>query len=315
MSKEKTLISILIPVYNEEGNIAPLFAKLDHQIKTNEQKYDFETIFVDDGSTDRTLAKLVELAQLNRENNAILYNHFSKNRGKTQALLAGFEQCKGDLIITMDGDLQDDPCYLGDFIAEYNKGDYDMLVGNRVNKYKKNLAKRVSSSIANKLAGLIIQKTIHDMNCGFKLIRAECARNLVLKSDYHRYIPLIAAIDGYKIGEVDIEQKARLSGESKYGGTGLGRAVASILDMLSVAFVYKFKKEPFRLFGRLGLMLFGAGALIMVYLVARWFFGYYIYGRPLFFVSILLLILGFNVLSMGFLGELIVINADNRKNK
>ncbi len=310
MQKEK-LISILIPVYNEAENIYPLYQRISEEAEKITD-YRFQIIFVNDGSTDRTREALRALTDI-RGPVEVKFQNFKRNRGKTEAIKAGIDLCEGEFIINMDGDLQDDPEYLEKFVNEIQKPDVDFVIGNRTNKYTKNIVKRISSAIANKTAKLLIGSPANDMNCGFKAMTAECAFKVALKSDYHRYYPLLASIEGFRISQVDIEQKKRLSGESKYGKIGLGRSMNSALDMLSIYFIYRFKKEPFRLFGRVGLLIFGVGALILIYLTIGWLMGHYIYGRPLFFMGILFCIVGTNILGMGLLGELIVLNGMSRE--
>ena len=311
--QEEKLISILVPIYNEANNIKPLCERVSAETAKIDG-YKFEIVFVNDGSTDNTKEVLEELAEQEGEI-PVKSISFKRNKGKTEALKVGISACGGEIIINMDGDLQDAPEYIKNFIVEIEKPDVDFVIGNRVNKYTRNFAKRVSSYIANTTAKALIGSSIKDMNCGFKAMTAECARTIKLKSDYHRYYPLLASIEGFRVTQIDIEQKKRFSGESKYGKIGLGRFVNSLLDMLSIYFIYRFKKEPFRLFGRVGLAIFGIGALVLTYLTVGWFFGQYIYGRPLFFMGILFCIVGTNILGMGLLGELLVINGMGKEQK
>ncbi|MBP8960926.1 glycosyltransferase [Patescibacteria group bacterium] len=319
MQKEK-LITIIVPAYNEEENIVPLYEKLLNE--TNKfTGYIWELLYINDGSTDQTKNRLEELRERNQDNNEksgfgkettpqieVSFISLKKNQGKTEALRQGIQKAQGEIIITLDADLQDDPKYIKDFLQEVEKPNVDFVVGNRTNKYAKNFAKKVSSWIANATANILIGSPINDMNCGFKAMTMECAKAITLKSDYHRYLPLLASIEGFRVTQVNIEQKERFSGESKYGKMGFGRFVNSLLDMLSIYFVYRFRKEPFRLFGRVGLVTFIVGILILTYLAIGWVFGHYIYGRPLFFLGILLSILGTNILGMGLLGEIMVMN-------
>lgn len=304
MQKEKKLVSVVIPVYNEEGNIKPLFDGIKKAI-SKMKDYDFEIIFVDDGSTDNT-KKAIENID---DKNIKIYHHYRRrNSGKTEALKDGFDMSKGDFIITIDGDLQDDPKYIPDFIEKIAREKLDMVTGNRTNRYSKNVLKWISSHIANRIAKTLSGTSVSDMNCGYKIMTSECAKTMVLKSDYHRYIPLLASIEGFSVGEIKIVQNKRRSGDSKYGKTGLGRFMTSALDMLSIYFVYKFRKEPFRVFGRIGFILILIGFVILGYLSIQWFDGQYIRSRPMFFFGILLMIIGTNVLGMGLLGEIMVMN-------
>ena len=309
MQKERKLISIVIPVYNEEGNILPLYEGIKKAVSQTKE-YDFEIIFVDDGSTDKTKEKIKNLSETERFQ--IIYQYTKRNSGKTKALKNGFELSKGELILTMDGDMQDDPKYIPDYINKLKNENSDMVVGNRSNRYSKNILKWISSHIANNVANILSGSDISDMNCGYKVMTSECAKTLMLKSDYHRYLPLLAGIEGFLVSEIEITQNKRHSGDSKYGKTGLGRFVISMLDMLSIYFVYKFRKEPFRVFGRIGFTFIIIGLIILGYLSILWLGGQYIRGRPMFFLGILLMILGTNVLGMGLLGELVVIHGENK---
>ncbi|HDQ15726.1 MAG TPA: glycosyltransferase family 2 protein [Bacteroidetes bacterium] len=302
MQKE---ITVLIPVYNEAENLIPLYERICEEVEQL-SNYTFEVLFVNDGSTDNSSEILAKISQMNGIK--MRYISLKHNKGKTEAMKRGIRTIESDLIIMLDGDLQDDPTYFKDFLNEIEKPGVEFVVGNRTNKYAKNLAKKVSSAIANTTARILIGSPINDMNCGFKAMTTECAKSISLKSDYHRYLPLLASIEGYGVSQVNIEQKKRFSGESKYGKVGIGRFVNSLLDMLSIYFIYRFRKEPFRLFGRVGLITFALGSAILAYLTIGWFFGHYIYGRPLFFLGILLAILGTNILGMGLLAEVFVIN-------
>ena len=309
MQKEKKLISIVIPVYNEEGNIEPLFNGILNSV-SKVKGYDFEIIFVDDGSTDETIEKIHSLKEKKLK---VLYHSMKRNSGKTSALKEGFKMSNGILIITMDGDLQDDPKYIPDYINKLKNENLDMVVGNRKNRYSKNALKWFSTHIANKISSILSGTTMSDINCGYKIMTLECAKTLKLKSDYHRYLPLLASIEGFLVGEIDINQNKRYTGNSKYGKTGLRRFIVFVLDIISIYFVYKFRKEPFRIFGRIGFFLILVGTIILAYLSVLWLMGTYINGRPMFFLGILLVMVGTNILGMGLLGELIVMHSDNQQ--
>lgn len=311
MQKEKLkeTISIIIPVYNEKNNIRPLYDEIVKATKNID--YDVELIYVSDGSRDGTVDEIKKLTSKINKIVLVKLLEIKRNKGKTNALKKGFKKATGDLILTIDGDLQDDPQDIVRFIEKYKETGADLIVGNRTNKYNgknKNYIKYLSSRTINLIAKFLSGKKVDDVNCGFKLMTKEVTDTILLKSDYHRYIPILAHMEGFTITQLNIKQHPRHSGKSKYGKTGLKRFFNSIIDMLSIALVYKFKKEPFRFFGGMGLSLFVIGTLIFIYLVIKWLGGTYIYGRPLFFVSILFMILGVNFLTLGFLAELIVMN-------
>lgn len=308
MQKERKLINIIIPVYNEEGNIEPLFNGIKKSV-SKMKSYAFEVTYIDDGSTDKTIEKINTLKETNIK---VSHHSMKRNSGKTAALKEGFKMSNGKLIVTMDGDLQDDPEYIPDFIEKITREGVDMVIGNRSNRYSKNILKWISTHLANKIARMLSGISVSDMNCGYKIMTSECANTIVLKSDYHRYLPLLAGIEGFSVGEMEIVQNKRYSGDSKYGKTGLGRLMISALDMLSIYFIYKFRKEPFRVFGRIGFSLILIGLIILGYLSIQWFDGQYIRSRPMFFLGILLMIIGTNILGMGLLGEIVVMNNDSK---
>lgn len=310
MVKQKT-ISIILPALNEEMSIPELYQKIVKFSDKISEK--IEIIFVDDGSTDNTLAKMKKVARIKSNRIKVKIISFSKNYGKTKALDAAIVKLDGDYVAMLDSDLQDDPKYLIKMRKSIVNDGYDLVVGNRNNKYKKNLIKLLSSFVANASVGLFVRYKIHDMNCGVKFMKREVANSLNLKSDYHRFIPLIAMINGFNIGEVDILQKKRKYGRSKYGATGLFRMIKSLMDMASVVFIYKFKEKPFNLFGKAGFALMFVGIIILIYLTAIWLVGSSIGSRPLLFLGVLLLIVGTNIVGMGLLGELISANDQDKK--
>lgn len=304
-----TDISIIIPAFNESASLEELLHLLKNNIES--ARISAEYIFIDDGSSDKTNGTIKTLIKSNNDERIILITH-KRNLGKTQALKHGIQNSNSRYIMMIDADLQDDPSYLPKFWNKINESTFDMVVGNRVKRYKNNPLKKFSSFAVNRLVRLIAGYSINDMNCGYKIMNAECARSLTLKSDYHRYIPFLAMIAGYSVGEIEIIQKERKHGESKYGKTGIQRMMKSLMDIISISFIHNFRENPFSLFGRVGIALFCLGGLILGYLGFRWLQGHYIEGRPLFFVGILLTIIGINNISLGLLGELIDINTNNK---
>lgn len=304
------LLSIIVPAYNEAESIEPLVK----EILSVAGKTPLEIILIDDGSKDHTAQVMKDVAKVYgsiRPQVKIKYLSYKLNRGKSAAVSAGIKLSQGNYIALMDADLQDDPAYLPKFAHNIIKNNVDLVVGYRVNRYRDNVIKRISSLVVNRIMSWASSYSIHDMNCGYKIMTREVALKLNLKTDYHRFIPLITVMNGFSVGEMIIDQKERRFGDSKYGKTGLVRAVVFIIDFLSLTFIYKFREKPFKLFGKVGLTIFGAGFIISLYLTIRWFMGYEISGRPLFFLGILLLILGVNIIGLGLLGELITYNRDN----
>jgi glycosyltransferase involved in cell wall biosynthesis len=298
-------VSIIIPAFNEERSISLLTEKILKSI-SKIHDYNFEIIFVDDGSTDTTLAEIRKVIKKSKpQMSKIIGISLSRNYGKTAALDEGIQRSIGDFLIFMDADLQDDPSEIRNFlrVAETNKA--GVVVGNRVNRYKRSLIKKVSSTLANTLIRATANVNIHDINCGFKLLSRDAAKSLTLKSDYHRFIPILCSANGFHVVELEIRQHRRKYGESKYGTSGLVRVTKTLLDATSVIFIFKFKDEPFSFFGKAGGLILVSGMIILLYLTIEWFLGRYIESRPLFFLGILSVITGINLISLGFLGELI----------
>ena len=273
-------LSIVIPAYNEAKSISPLTELLSRHCKGLKT----EVIFVDDGSSDSTYRQMVAQAEkFNKPKSEFSIKAISllRNSGKSAALTCGISAANGRLLSMMDADLQDDPAYLKRFIAAMKH--FDLVIGNRVGRYKNNSIKKISSRFVNYVMRKSLGYEIHDMNCGYKVMKIEVARHLYLKTDYHRFIPLLAMMTGYRVGEVEIKQRSRRFGKSKYGKTGLLRGIKFMTDFLSLIFLYRFSEKPFKLFGQSGIVIFLAGFLISLYLSIRWLMGHDINGRPLFF--------------------------------
>lgn len=299
-------ISVILPVLNEEKSVQPLFELLKNAQKDLGCR--LEIVYVDDGSTDKSLERMKDVRRKKNKNIQVKIISFADNYGKTEALKAAIKVASGDYLAMLDADLQDDPVYLVKFLDKIKKENLDFVIGWRKDRYRDNLIKNFSSKLANYTMAAFVRYRVHDMNCGFKFMKIEVARKLHLKSDYHRFIPLIAMINGFRVGEVVISQKKRRFGVSKYGSSGLKRLVKSVIDMTSILFIYKFRENPFSLFGRVGFLFDFVGFVILLALTILWFLGQSIGSRPLFFLGVLLMILGTNLIGLGLLGELIVGN-------
>ncbi len=299
-----TKVSVIVPIYNESESLNQLYSEISEHVLALD--YDFELVFVDDGSTDDTLKKLKTLSVQSNKQIEIKIFSSERNLGKTCALAMGIAHSKGEFLIFIDGDLQDDPENFKLFLEKLKSDEADIVCGNRVNRYQNNFAKRISSRMASILVGVLVGREINDINCSMKAMRREVAISLNLKSDYHRYIPLLAIMNGYIYAEIQINQRSRMFGKSKYGNFGLVRFSKSLLDYLSLWFIAKFGETPFGLFGKSGFIMFAMGLLVLSYLSVRWFFGFYILGRPLFFLGILFVNTGINFIALGLLGELVV---------
>jgi len=289
----KPYLSVVIPVYNEKESIQPLFDELS-QVLGGIGKPS-EVIFVDDGSTDGTLEVLKELP-------GVTIVSFARNYGKSKALEAGFAESSGDIVLTLDGDLQDDPHEIPRFLAEIEKG--TMLVVGWKQKRLDSFEKRFFSKIANVSARMLAGSVVHDMNCGFKAFQGDVARDLRLYGDMHRYIPAIIANRGLSVSEISVNHRERKFGRSKYG---LSRLLSGFFDLVTLLFMRRFFDRPMHFFGVAGVTLGGVGVLILLYLsYLRIFLDQTIGNRPLLFLGILFVVVGFQLLSLGLLGELII---------
>ncbi len=296
MKTTKPYITILIPVYNERRNITPLYGEIKQAMHNLTNGY--EILFIDDGSTDGSYS---EIEKLHKEDSSVKVIRFKRNFGKAAGLSAGFEYAQGSLIITIDGDLQDDPQEIPKFIREINKG-YDMVVGWRVHR-RDPKTKRIFSKLFNKLTNLITGARLHDANCGFKIVKREAVESLNIYGELHRYIPALVHMNGGHVGEVLVKHRPRKFGKSKYN---LARLFKGFFDLITVRIIATYKKRPFHLFGFLGsffLLVGFALGLLLVYLVQ---IKHQLIIRPLFFFVVLILIVGVQLISTGLLGEILV---------
>jgi len=295
MAKPK-MISFVIPLLNEEGSLPML-----HQAVTQSAaavSSDYEILFVDDGSSDRSPAVLEELFLQDRQHVRVI--QFRRNFGKTAALSAGFARARGELVVTLDADLQDDPGELPKLMAKLDEG-YDMVGAWRARR-RDPISKTLPSKLANWTVSTLTGIRLHDLNCGFKLYRREVIQDLKLYGELHRYIPVLAHWQGYRVAEVPVVHHQRRFGRSKYGVRRLGRGY---IDFLSVLFLTTYLKRPMHLFGMAGSILAIIGAIIMLYLAGLWFSGAGIGYRPLLFFGTTALVVGVQLISVGLLGEML----------
>ena len=296
------MISIVIPLLNEEGNLELLHQKLTAALTQLNQPY--EIIFVNDGSTDGSPQILDALF---RQDPAVRVIHFHQNFGKTAGLVAGFRHSRGDVIITLDADLQDDPAEIPKLLAKLDEG-YDLVAAWRHDRQDP-IDKTWPSKIFNRVVSSFSGLHLHDFNCGFKVYRRTVTEQIPLYSDFHRFVPVLAAGKGFRITEEKVQHHPRHSGVSKYGA---GRAIRGFLDFITVLFLTTYLKHPLRLFGTIGILTFGMGTLIEFYLAFLWLLRVVagfdidpIGTRPLFTVGILAMILGIQLFSTGLLGEML----------
>jgi len=288
-------ISIIIPVYNEAENIKLLYEEIISVLEAIEK--DFEIIFVNDGSRDASQREIESLFE--KDPRHVRGIQFRNNFGKAAALHAGFQLASGEIIATLDGDLQDDPHELPNFLEKIEEG-YDLVSGWK-NHRKDSFIKNNTSKIFNVVTSSISKVKLHDFNCGFKMYRADVAKGLNLYGELHRYIPVIAASQGYRITEVSIEHRKRKFGETKYGSI---RFIHGFFDLLTVLFITKFRARPLHLFGYFGLGFFSLGFITGIYLAAIKFFAHQAIGeRPLLLFSVMLMIMGVQIGTIGLVGE------------
>lgn len=288
-------ISVVIPLYNEEQSLRELYEKLRSALNRFGR---YEIIFVDDGSTDDSMRVLQELRHRDRR---IKIVRFRRNFGKSAALSVGFQQAKGDIIITMDADLQDDPAEIPNLVNEIKKG-YDLVSGWKKKRFDP-ITKTIPSRFFNFVTSLITGIRIHDFNCGLKAYRKEVVKEVKLYGELHRYIPVLAVWHGFKIGETIVQHHPRKYGKTKFG---VGRFWKGFLDLLTVLFTTRYFRRPLHLFGFWGLIFFTLGFVIDLYLVILKFAeGMSLSNRPLFVGGILLIIVGIQFISIGLLGEMI----------
>jgi glycosyltransferase involved in cell wall biosynthesis len=289
-------LSVVVAVLDEEESIRPLFSALDEVLDSLGREY--EIIFVDDGSEDGSFEVLRSLYENDPEHVRVI--QFRRNFGKTAALTAGFREARGEVIITMDADLQDDPREIPRLLERLD-ADYDLVVAWR-HERRDPLSKRLPSKIANAAVSVLTGVKIHDLNCGFKAYRREVVADLKLYGELHRFIPVLAHWRGYRVTEQKVVHRPRQYGQSKYGFERLGR---SFLDFGMVLFLTYYLKRPMHLFGTLGALLFLFGFAIGLYLTGLWVLGEGIGWRPLLFLGILAMVVGVQMASIGLLGEMI----------
>ena len=290
------MLSFVIPVLNEEGSLEALHAAITESAES--LPLDFEVIFVDDGSTDLSPSILYQLYQ--QDPTHVRVFQFRRNFGKTAALTAGFSLVRGETVVTMDADLQDDPGELPKLLAKLDEG-YDLVGAWRADR-KDPISKRGPSWFANTTVSALTGVKLHDVNCGFKVYRREVVQELKLYGDLHRFIPVLAHWKGFRIAEVPVSHHPRRFGRSKYGARRLARGY---IDFLSVLFLTTYLRRPMHLFGLTGTAFAAVGAAIMLYLAALKLAGVGIGWRPLLFFGITALVVGIQLISVGLLGEML----------
>lgn len=307
-------ISIVIPLYNEAESLGELYSWINRVMKVNNLSY--EILFIDDGSSDSSWSVIEELCTEHSEISGV---KFRRNYGKSPALFCGFERAVGDVVVTMDADLQDSPEEIPDMVKMIREDGYDLVSGWKKKRFDGKLSKNLPSKIYNLTARRVTGITLHDMNCGLKAYRREVVKNIEVYGEMHRYIPYLAKNAGFgKIGEKEVRHQARKYGDSKFG---LDRFVNGYLDLVTLWFLNRFGKKPMHFFGLWGSAMFlicflavivvGANKLIAISngVTAR-----LITDSPYFFIALTGMIMGTLMFVTGFLGELVSRNAPERNN-
>lgn len=298
---QREKISFILPVCNEEKSLIKLHQGIIEAL--SHLPYDYELIFIDDGSTDKSFSVLKDLKK--NDDNIKIYK-FRRNFGKSAALSCGFEVCQGDYVISMDTDLQDKPEEIPNFINFLEQNNYDLVSGWKKNR-KDPLIKIISSKIFNLTVSKLTGIKLNDFNCGFKIYKKEVVKSIQIYGELHRFLPVLAHQQGFKIGELAISHKEREHGISKYGKSGLSRIKNYMIDPINILLLTKYAKKPAHFFSTIGFLFLFSGIVISSYLSVLWFFKIEPIGnRPLLLLGILLIVVGVQTISMGFLGELII---------
>jgi glycosyltransferase involved in cell wall biosynthesis len=290
-------LSIIIPLYNEEENVPLLYEKLKEFLESLKKEY--EILFVDDGSTDRTL---LILEGIQSKDNRVVVLSLRRNFGQTAAFAAGFDFARGDIVVTMDGDLQNDPADISKLLELIK--DHDLVSGWRKKRKDPFFSRRLPSLMANWLISKVTGVKLHDYGCSLKAYRRDVIKNLKLYGEMHRFIPAVASWYGVRVAEVEVAHHPRLKGRSKYG---LSRTIKVVLDLITVKFLQSFSTKPIQFFGPIGVICGFLGFLISLYLTFdKIFLGHEIGGRPLLLFGALMIIVGIQLIGMGLLGEMLV---------
>lgn len=297
------LLSIVVPVLNEEGNVQPLIARIAEALA----KVEHELIFVDDGSNDRTVAEIERFATPNTRLVVL-----SRNYGQTTAMAAGVDAAQGELIVMLDGDLQNDPYDIPLMMDRMREGNWDVVAGIRSDRKDGLLLRKLPSKMANCLIRHATGVQISDYGCTLKLFKSDIAKNLGLYGELHRYIPVLASMCGAKMTQMQVRHHARHAGVSKYG---IGRTLKVASDLMLMVFIRKYGQRPMHLFGTTGIVLFCTGFFMSAYMLFEKLRGASIAGRPLLFLGLMLTVAGVQLITTGFIADLIMRTYYESQNK
>ena len=296
------MISVVVPVHDEERSVEPLYEELRAALEPLGRRW--EAVFVDDGSTDGSLGALTRL-HTTAPNVKVV--RLRRNFGKAAALAAGFRHAGGDVVVTIDADLQDDPAEIPRLLAKLDEG-FDLVSGWKAQR-RDPLSRRIPSRIFNGVVGRVSGLRLHDLNCGLKAYRADVVRNLRIYGELHRFLPVLAHDRGYRVAELPVNHRPREHGKSRYG---VERYFRGFLDFLTVWFMGRYRHRPLHLFGGLGLTLGALGAILLTYLTVLKLSGEAIGHRPLLTLGVLLVVVGLQFFSLGLLSELITSHHEER---
>ena len=296
------MISVVVPLFNEEHSLDALYHEIAAVLDSQPEPY--EVVFVDDGSTDGSMAVL---ERLHAETTNVVVVHLRRNFGKAAALQAGFLEARGDVVVTMDADLQDDPAEIPQLLAKLDEG-FDLVSGWKARRNDP-WTRRVLSKVFNWATAVVSGVRLHDVNCGLKAYRAEVLKGMRIYGELHRFIPVLASYRGFRVAEISVNHRAREHGRSRYG---LSRYLRGFFDLLSVTFMGRYRHRPLHLFGGLGLFVGFVGSLILLYLTVIKIGGAAIGHRPLLTLGVLLVVVGIQLLSLGLLSELITSQHEER---
>ncbi|HEU4972787.1 MAG TPA: glycosyltransferase family 2 protein [Gaiellaceae bacterium] len=295
------MISVVVPLLNEERSLEVLYAEITAALESRDE---FEVVFVDDGSSDGSMGVLT---RLHEEYANVVVVHLRRNFGKAAALQAGFLEARGDIVVTIDADLQDDPAEIPKLLAKLDES-FDLVSGWKTRRNDP-LARRLFSRMFNWATGAVSGVRLHDVNCGLKAYRSEVLQGLRIYGELHRFIPVLAAYRGFRVAEIPVNHRPRMHGSSRYGPE---RYLRGFFDLLSVTFMGRYRHRPLHLFGGLGALMGAVGFVILTYLTVIWFWGEGIGHRPLLTLGVLLVVVGIQFVSLGLLSELITSQHEER---
>jgi glycosyltransferase involved in cell wall biosynthesis len=296
------VISVVVPLLNEERSLESLYAEVAAAL--DQRGDEWEIVYVDDGSTDGSLA---ELSRLHDEHSNVVVVQLRRNFGKAAALQAGFLEARGDVIVTIDADLQDDPAEIPQLLAKLDEG-FDLVSGWKTRRNDP-FVRRLFSRVFNWATGIVSGVHLHDMNCGLKAYRADVLRGMRIYGELHRFIPVLASYRGFRAAEIPVNHRAREHGRSRYGPE---RYLRGFFDLLSVTFMGKYRHRPLHLFGGVGLLTGAIGFVVLLYLTIAWLWGAAIGHRPLLTLGVLLVVVGIQFVSLGLLSELVTSQHEER---